>query len=362
MRKRYQNGRVVKSANGRYWIGKWREDGRDRSKVLGKVSGTTKSKAREDLAKVVKPVNERAAEAVSPTVTLKDFIEGSYLPLYKRKWKRSTAMTNEDRINHHIVDTLGDRPLRSLKREELQAFLDSKTKLSFSTADHLRWDLNQMFNMAVAEGVIVKNPATLLYTPRECTRSEHRTMTLEEVNKACKELPLRERLIVKFAVLAGMRPGEIFGLRRGQIRKTHVSVSQRVYRGDIDTPKTVKSVRKVALPEGLRLDLQTWLVTSPDAGPDGWLFPSEKVKTPLAKDNVWRRHIGPKLEKIGLGWVNFLVLRRSHSSLMRDCNVDPKIVADQQGHTLDVNLNVYTETSLERRIEAVQQLESAMIN
>ncbi len=47
---------------------------------------------------------------------------------------------------------------------------------------------------------------------------------------------------------------------------------------------------------------------------------------------------------------------------MRDHNVDPKIVADQQGHTLDVNLNVYTETSLERRIEAVQQLESAMVN
>ena len=28
---------------------------------------------------------------------------------------------------------------------------------------------------------------------------------------------------------------------------------------------------------------------------------------------------------------------------MRDQNVDPKVVADQQGHTLDVNLNVYTE-------------------
>jgi len=167
---------------------------------------------------------------------------------------------------------------------------------------------------------------------------------------------------VKFAVLAGMRPGEIFGLRRGHIEEDHVSVSQRVYRGDIDTPKTVKSVRKVALPEGLRQDLQTWLATSADTGPDGWLFPSEKVETPLAKDNLWRRYVAPKLEKIGLGWVNFHVLRRSHSSLMRDRNVDPKLVADQQGHTLDVNLNVYTETSLERRIEAVQQLESAMIN
>ena len=95
----------------------------------------------------------------------------------------------------------------------------------------------------------------------------------------------------------------------------------------------------------------------------GWiLVPSETLTTPFAKDNAWRRHIGPKLEAIGLDWVNFHVLRRSHWSLMRDHNVDPKIVADQQGHTLDVNLNVYTETSLERRIEAVQQLESAMVN
>lgn len=362
MRKRFQSGRVRKSKNGRYWIGKWREDGRDRSKVLGKVSGMTKSKAREELANVVKPVNERAAEAISPNVALKDFIEGWYLPLYKRKWKRSTAMTNEDRIKHHIVDALGQREMRSLKREELQAFLDSKAKLSFSTVEHLRWDLSQMFNMAVAEGLITKNPATLLYTPRECNRPERRTMTLKEVNKACNALALRERLIVKFAVLAGMRPGEIFGLRRGHIGEDHVSVSQRVYRGDIDTPKTVKSVRKVALPEGLRLDLKTWLATSPDTGSDGWLFPSENVGTPLAKDNLWRRHIASKLEKIGLGWVNFHVLRRSHSSLMRERNIDPKLVADQQGHTLDVNLNVYTETSLERRIEAVQQLESAMIN
>ena len=47
---------------------------------------------------------------------------------------------------------------------------------------------------------------------------------------------------------------------------------------------------------------------------------------------------------------------------MRAQDVDPKVVADQQGHTLDVNLNVYTQTPLESRIEAVQQLESALIH
>ena len=47
---------------------------------------------------------------------------------------------------------------------------------------------------------------------------------------------------------------------------------------------------------------------------------------------------------------------------MRELGVDPKVVADQQGHTLDVNLNVYTQTSLEKRVEAVEQLESAFVN
>ena len=47
---------------------------------------------------------------------------------------------------------------------------------------------------------------------------------------------------------------------------------------------------------------------------------------------------------------------------MRDRHVDPKLVADQLGHTVDVNLNVYTSTMLERRLEAVQDLETAVDN
>jgi len=39
---------------------------------------------------------------------------------------------------------------------------------------------------------------------------------------------------------------------------------------------------------------------------------------------------------------------------MNDLDIDPKLIADQQGHTVDVNLNVYTRTSIESRIEAVE--------
>ena len=47
---------------------------------------------------------------------------------------------------------------------------------------------------------------------------------------------------------------------------------------------------------------------------------------------------------------------------MNEKGVDPKLVADQQGHTVDVNQNVYTQTSLKSRIEAVENLESAFVN
>ena len=32
--------------------------------------------------------------------------------------------------------------------------------------------------------------------------------------------------------------------------------------------------------------------------------------------------------------------------------VNPKLIADQQGHGVDVNLNVYTQSSVEGRVEA----------
>ena len=134
------------------------------------------------------------------------------------------------------------------------------------------------------------------------------------------------------------------------------------YRGIIDTPKTQKSKRLAALSSGLCRDLDAWLNRDPDRKPEDWVFPSEKLTTPLAKDNAMLRYIPPTLKTIGFDWVDFHVLRRTHSSLMRELGVDPKVVADQQGHTLDVNLNVYTETSLESRIEAVEQLESAFVN
>jgi integrase len=111
----------------------------------------------------------------------------------------------------------------------------------------------------------------------------------------------------------------------------------------------------------VREGIAAWKTFALDDGPDAWVFPSEK-NTPLSRDNVWRRFMQPKFAEVGLGWATFQVMRRTHSTLMSELKVDPKLVADQLGHTLDVNQNVYTLPNLARRQEAVNMLEMAIQN
>jgi integrase len=157
-----------------------------------------------------------------------------------------------------------------------------------------------------------------------------------------------------------MRPGEIFGLTWSRLESEYADVRQRLYKGDIDSPKSVYSVRWAALSDGLMEAIREWRGLSINTSPDAWVFPSEKRTTPLLKDNCWRRYFAPPLKKAGLGWVNFHVMRKTHSCLLKELDVDPQIRAEQMGHTVDVNENVYTQTSLARRREAVNRLETSL--
>ena len=64
--------------------------------------------------------------------------------------------------------------------------------------------------------------------------------------------------------------------------------------------------------------------------------------------------------RLKLQAASFQVMRRTHSSLLKELDVDPHVRAEQMGHTIDVNENVYTVTSIRRRKEAVNALEKAI--
>ena len=152
MRKRRFQKPRVKNVNG-YWIAQYRDlDGRRRKVSFGPVAKTKKYDAERDLAQILEPINAIQANP-SPMVGFALFVQSIYLPFYRRKWKPSTVGSNEYRLNFHLINRFGERPLNSFTRDELQEVLDQKAAsgLSYSVVAHLRWDLRQIFRMAATE-------------------------------------------------------------------------------------------------------------------------------------------------------------------------------------------------------------------
>ena len=87
---------------------------------------------------------------------------------------------------------------------------------------------------------------------------------------------LRERVIDHLALFAGMRPGEILALQRRHIAEdcSELVIEQRLYRGDIDDPKTALSKRTVGIPSQTAGVLKG-MDGAGGQNPEAWVFASE---------------------------------------------------------------------------------------
>lgn len=227
---------------------------------------------------------------------------------------------------------------------------------------HLRWDLSAIFEMAVAEKVIDTSPATRLYTPKHAPKGKTRAMSAEEVRIAVAAVELREQVLLHVAIFAGFRPGELLALQRRHVAPdaSVVSVDERVYRGDIDDPKTHPSRREVAIPPRTAELLRAWMESAVGPEPEAYVFAGETGK-PEWRDTLLYDHIRPKLKRHGLEWVDFQVMRATHASIGHRLKLDPKVTADQRGHGVGVAIEEYTKTSVEDRASAAKKLEDSVL-
>lgn len=364
-RERNQKGSLQVRSHGKrkMWVWLYREDGSRKYVTLGPSHKMSKAQAEKKRDEALAEVHARQDSSPDPDMTFGQFLDGVVLPFYRSKWKRSTASTSESRMTHHLAE-FSKTPLKAITLKTLQAFLGRKaaSELSRSTVAHLRWDLRAIFKLAVAEGYAPRDPSVSLYIPKEAVTEPTRAMTEKEVEPYINALNMRERVLAHLAIFAGMRPGEILGLQRQHVSEdcTAVTIAQRLYRGDIDTPKTNSSRRVVAIPPQTATLFREWMELVEEQE-DAWVFVSENPKKPVWRDNVWYRHMQPKLEPLGLGWANFQALRRTHASLGHKAGIDPKVSADQRGHGIGVALDVYTKAALSTRAEAAKRLEESIL-
>jgi integrase len=363
-RKRFQRGSLTtrKRSGKNYWFAQWREEGRPRTKEIGLCSKMSRVAAESILQEILKPVNEGVEQMVVKDFTFESFVGLTYLPVYRRKWKGSTAMTEVNQVEFHLVGGLGDRRMRAINREELQAFLDAKAKeCCRSVVDHLRFRLRSVFELALSEGVVDRNPAISLFTPRNCKPGrERRVMTPVQAAALVGCFNLREQVVARLATWEGMRPGEILALQPSDLDNDSLWVKRRLYKGDLDNPKNDRSARQVALTTGTKLLLDLWVQQLQSGSGSNWVFPSERG-TPMRRDNLWQRYMLPKLEAIGLSWATFQVMRRTFATWAKKAGVDAHTRSAQMGNTVDVNENEYAVATFEQKLAAVRKLETAVV-
>ena len=214
------------------------------------------SKSSADLEKKVRDVKykiERGYGYMGNASTLAE-----YAPLWletKKNRSISTYQEYEYYINHHLGE-LADMRLDYIRTADIQRVINSHGSAP-SLCKKLLLTLRQIFNMAVNEDIIPKNPCTPVVLPRH-VKSEKRILTEQECKtvKNAEGLTERQRALLHLFYGTGLRPAEIYALQWKDIdfRYNTVSVNKALNfsrRGEtsVGLPKTNKSIRTIPVPD-----------------------------------------------------------------------------------------------------------------
>jgi integrase len=254
--------------------------------------------------------------------------------------KRRTRETDEAAWRNYVQPRFGNWPVASITAAEVSSWVGWLVArgLAPSTATRALATLRSILAFAVADGRVHHNVAAVVRNPTSGrARRDGQALTLGEVyalTEACKG---RYRDVVPVMALAGLRWGELAGLRVSD-RVSVPGPGLRLRRAMLasggggalylDTLKN-KRARTVPLVEDLVPIIDRW---SAGKTPDAWLFDAPEGG-PLRESN-WKRSVSWSAATAAAGVPGFRVhdLRHTAASVWLAAGADPKVVQRVLGH------------------------------
>jgi integrase len=346
----YMNVKVLDPTTGE---SKWKKQ---RVGVLGAKSKMTKYQAQEALEQIIaqKTGGTTQPRADERIVTLGWFTRNRFFPLREGStWKEQTAGVRRTEIERDLLTQLGDLPLVQIDKVMVQKHLNELAKrLSQARVQHARFYLKAIFEEAIEQGFLEKNPARKLVLPKQLRAADRTTLTWTQLRLVLASVPLRDRVLLTLEMTETFRPSELFALRWSgfDMDNRTLTVCQTAYKGKLrDYGKTKKSLRTVHLPDGLANDLWLWKQECPDPSDDAFIFPNARKRNGATKngfirtDNYRARVLKKLADQLGLPKLNFQVLRRTMATLAQTKG-GVKDVQAVLGHSrADTTLNVYMQ-------------------
>lgn len=193
-------------------------------------------------------------------------------------------------VGKQIAQTFGRRPLVSVRPSEVQAWAaEISRKQSAATARHSLGVLRRVFDHAVRDGAIHRNPAAGIRLPK-VQGNDPRPLTHDELWQLADHLnERRDRILVLVAGYCGLRWGELAALRWADVdigrRTLRVAraYSEEAPRGEMSSVKDHQA-RTVPIPAIVSEELARF---RGDHKADELVFPSAR-RTPLRNRNFRR--------------------------------------------------------------------------
>jgi integrase len=300
-----------------------------------------------------------ATTQIIPQMLLKvhsgEFFENKTVPTIKEMIDISLSMNKSSRkqlthdgyvkvLNRYVIPIFGTRKIDSIKPSELLQWQNNLlSKLSSRSVINARITLNGVFEDALRDEIIDKNPLSIVKSPKLINVRENKPFSKDEIFQILDTSPNKLKAFFAIGFFAGLRTGEITALKWSDIdfEKRIISVKATRNKGIETTPKTQSSVRDVDILDILYPYLERHLSFKIDSE---YLFNTKFNEPYYSSMKISTNYWIKVLKKCNIEYRNLYQMRHTFASMMVSAGEDILWVSSMLGHkNANITLQAYAK-------------------
>jgi len=288
-RARVKNGSVVCNKRFGAWNFLWFDNGKRRSRKLGKLSELSREQALRK-ADAVRQELRFAPQASAPELTiLVEQYQAEKMPT-----RSSTSRVYKLWLKNYILPQWGEQPITKLQPRPVELWL-SGLRLAPKTRGHIRGLLHTLWDYAMWSGSVPVqvNPIALV-TVKGCSKRtrQPRSLNVDQFQKLVAHLREPFKTMALFSVCLGLRVSELLALKWSDVDwlNSKLNVERGIVNQIVDDVKTDGSRRLMTLDQELLAILRTLKQNSQFQTDEDWIFasPLKLGRLPYSYTGFWR--------------------------------------------------------------------------
>jgi integrase len=338
------------------------------------ISGRTRQEVAEKLSKAV---SDRVGGVIfdGDNETLGAYLQRWIDEVVRGTVKQSTLENYAYIARLHIIPELGRVKLRALKSRDVRRHYREKLDVGLSprTVQIIHTVLRKALQQAVRDDVLPRNVCDAVTAPRQ-TKKEMQPLTPAQAKRLFENVREdRLRALYVLAITAGLREGELLGLRWEDVNLERglLQVRQQLTRTrdglSFTAPKRGKA-RVVRFTDMAIAALRAhWVAQNEERTRAGSLWQetglvfTSTVGTPIDVGNLTYRSFRPLLKRTDLPRIRFHNLRHTCATLLLSKGTHPKIVQEMLGHAnISMTMDTYSHVLPDMQEKAVSAMDDVL--